>query len=74
MNEVVADDRGYVAWSIARRLNSNEDATPEIVYTEELIAHLLKYGKQMAEKQAGAITIKDCVITIPAYFTLSQRR
>jgi len=28
----------------------------------------------MSEKQAGGMTIKDCVITIPAYFSNDQRR
>lgn len=28
----------------------------------------------MSEKQAGGQTVKDCVITIPAYYTLGQRR
>jgi hypoxia up-regulated 1 len=43
------------------------------MFTEELVAQLFKYGRQMSEKQAGA-TIKDCVITIPSYYTPSQRR
>jgi hypoxia up-regulated 1 len=43
------------------------------MYTEELLAMLLKYGRLMSEKAAGT-SIKDCVITIPSYYTLSQRR
>lgn len=72
VNEFAEDDRGLVGWKFTRK---HENGTEEdtIMYTEELIAQLLKYGRQMSEKQAGA-TIKDCVITIPAYYTPSQRR
>lgn len=74
MNEIKADDRGFVGWVIQRKLNQTSDPVEEIVYTEELIGQLLKYGKQMSEKQAGGQSIKDCVITIPAYYTTGQRR
>ena len=53
MNEIKADERGYVGWVIQRKLNQTSDPVEEIVYTEELIGQLLKYGKQMSEKQAG---------------------
>jgi len=74
MTEVAPDERGYVAWNLSRKLSKDEDPVQEIIYTEELIAQILKYGKQMSEKQAGGATIKDCVITVPAYFSLDQRR
>lgn len=35
---------------------------------------MFKYGRQMSEKQAGGALIKDCVITVPSYFSLDQRR
>lgn len=63
VNNFAADDRGLVGWQITRR-HENETEEEIIMYTEELVAQLLKYGRQMSEKQAGG-TIKDCVITIP---------
>ena len=45
MNEIKADDRGFVGWVIQRKLNQTSDPVEEIVYTEELIGQLLKYGK-----------------------------
>ena len=75
MNDIKADERGFVGWVISRKLyNNGSDPVEEIAYTEELIGQLFKYGKQMSEKQAGGQTIKDCVITIPAYYNLAQRR
>ena len=51
MNEVKADDRGFVGWVIHRKLHNNgSDPVEEIAYTEELIGQLFKYGKQMSEK------------------------
>lgn len=66
------DDRGLIGWKIVRK---NEEGSKEeaILYTEELMAQLLKYGRKLSEIQAGA-TIKDCVITIPSYYTPQQRR
>lgn len=74
MNEVATDPRGMLGWKLSRRLSKDEEPTNEIFYTEELIGQLLKYGRQTAEKQADGMTVKDCVITIPSYFTYSQRR
>lgn len=34
---------------------------------------LFKYGRSLAERQSGG-SIKDCVITIPSYYTPAQRR
>lgn len=54
MSEIRADERGFVGWLIKRKLHNNgSEAEEEIAYTEELIGQLLKYGKQMSEKQAG---------------------
>ena len=73
--EIIPDERGFVGWKITRKLFSNgSEPIEEIVYTEELIGQILRYGKQMSEKQAGGSIIKDCVITVPAYFTYAQRR
>ena len=40
----------------------------EIIYTEEIVAQILKFGRQLSERQANS-SIKDCVITIPSYIT-----
>jgi hypoxia up-regulated 1 len=61
-----------VGWKLTRR-SENDTEEEVIMYTEELVAQLLKYGRQMSEKQAGG-TIKDCVITVPSYYTPQQRR
>lgn len=37
MNEIKADERGFAAWVIQRKLNKTSDPIEEIVYTEELI-------------------------------------
>jgi molecular chaperone DnaK (HSP70) len=68
-NEITADDRGLFGWKIERK-HQNGTKIEDIIYTEELIGMLFKYGKQLSEIQAGA-TIKDCVITIPSYYTPS---
>lgn len=76
MTEIEPDERGLVGWKVQRQLHRNgSEPLEEIVYTEELIGHLFKHGRQMAERQAGGgTTVKDCVITVPAYFTYAQRR
>jgi hypoxia up-regulated 1 len=50
MNEIKADERGFVAWVIKRNFNNGSDPVEEIAYTEELIGQLFKYGRQMSEK------------------------
>lgn len=72
VNEFVEDDRGLIGWKMIRKYE-NGTKEDQIVYTEELVAQLLKYGRKLSEIQASA-TIKDCVITIPSYFTPDQRR
>lgn len=59
-----------VAWKISR----DEDGSnvQEILYSEELIGMLLQYIKMLAEKQAGGF-VRDCVITVPSWFTYDQR-
>lgn len=44
MNDIAADDRGLIGWKIERK-HSNGTKEVEIVYTEELLAILLKYGR-----------------------------
>jgi molecular chaperone DnaK (HSP70) len=68
-NEIEADERGLIGWKVHKKAKDGQ-GTEDIVYTEELIAQLLKYGRTLSETQAGG-TVKDCVITIPSYFTPS---
>jgi len=44
-----------------------------IYYTEEILGMILKYGRQLAEKQANG-NVVDCVITVPSYFGQEQRQ
>jgi hypoxia up-regulated 1 len=71
LNEFVEDERGLVAFQTFS-LNSKEEST--IYYTEEILAMILKYGRELSEKSAGGATVRDAVITIPSYFTQEQRR
>ena len=44
VNEFAEDDRGLVGWKLIRKYdNGTEEDT--IMYTEELMAQLLKYGR-----------------------------
>lgn len=48
MNDIIADERGLLAWKYTKKgKDGNEE---EIIYTEELVAILLKYGRSLAEK------------------------
>jgi len=71
-NEMVADERGNVAWKITRPKFGEEEAQQEILYSEEVMAMLMGYVKMLAEKQAGQ-SVRECVITIPSWFTYEQR-
>jgi hypoxia up-regulated 1 len=73
LNEFVEDDRGLVGFGVSRKVQGSDERVEEIYYTEELIAMILKAGRTFAEKQCGSI-IKDSVITIPSYFTPTQKR
>ena len=71
-NEFVSDERGYVGWKVTRPALGDEEAEEQILYNEEVMAMLLGYVKMLAEKQAGG-AVRDCVITIPSWFTYAQR-
>lgn len=71
-NDMVADDRGSIAWKITRPKHGDQDAKEEILYSEEVLAMLLSYVRMLAETQAGG-TVRDCVITVPSWFTYDQR-
>ena len=44
INEMEKDDRGLIGWKITRKFN-NGTKLEEILYTEELLAMLLKFGR-----------------------------
>jgi len=43
-----------------------------MLYSEEVVAMLLAYVKMLAEISAGG-TVKDCVITVPSWYSYDQR-
>ena len=69
---MAADERGYVAWKIMRAPYGDEESVQEILYTEEILGMILQYIKMLAEKQAEGF-VRDCVITVPSWFTYDQR-
>ena len=74
MNDFVEDERGLVAWqmfSIDKKKSDEEDKLTTY-FTEELIATLFKYGRNLAETTAKGV-VKEAVITVPSYFTQEQR-
>jgi hypoxia up-regulated 1 len=48
VNELAKDDRGLIGWKVFKK---SEDGSNEeiILYTEELMAQLLKYGRKLSE-------------------------
>jgi hypoxia up-regulated 1 len=71
-NEMAADERGYVAWKVTRAPYGDAETVEEILYSEEIVGMILQYIKMLAEKQAGGF-VRDCVITVPSWFTYDQR-
>jgi molecular chaperone DnaK (HSP70) len=73
MNEFVEDDRGLVGFQMfSLDKKKIKDEETEIYYTEEIISHILKYGRTLSERQAGG-PVSDCVLTVPSYFNREQR-
>jgi hypothetical protein len=48
-NEIEPDERGLIGWKVHKK-NKDGEKQEEILYTEELIAMLLKYGKMLSER------------------------
>ena len=61
-----------VAWKITRAASGDEEAKEEMLYSEEVISMLMSYVKELAEKQ-GDTSVRECVITIPSWFSYDQR-
>ena len=49
-----------------------QEPIEQIITSEETVAMLFQYVKMLAEIQAGGY-VRDCVITIPSWFTYDQR-
>jgi molecular chaperone DnaK (HSP70) len=71
-NEYVADERGNIALKVTRAKHGDSEEEEEILYSEEIMAMLLSLVKGFAEKQAEG-GVRDCVITVPSWFTYDQR-
>lgn len=71
-NDYVSDDRSQVAWKVTRPAYGDTPASDEILYSEEVVAMMFSYVKMLAEIQAET-HVRDCVITIPSWFTYDQR-
>lgn len=69
---MVADDRGQIAYKVTRPKYENEDQKDQTLFAEEVIAKMFAYVKMLAEKQAEG-PVRDCVITVPSWFTYDQR-
>ena len=69
---MVADERGQVAFKIMRPKYEHEEAKEQTLFSEEVIAKMFAYVKMLAEKQAEG-PVRDCVITVPSWFTYDQR-
>lgn len=68
MNDFVQDDRGLVGWKITVPGTD----TDQVLYSEEIVAQMLQYIKQLAETMAQE-PVDECVITIPNWFSYDQR-
>ena len=68
-NTFAADERGHTSWQITSPENNEEQ---QVLFAEEVVAMMFQYVKMLAEKQAEG-SVRDCVITIPSWFTYDQR-
>ena len=77
LNDFVEDERGFIAFQTfsidKKELKEDEDAKTTY-FTEELVAMILAYGRDLAEKQAGGQLVKEAVITVPSYYNGEKRR
>ena len=55
-----------------REAYGTEERREQTLFGEETLSMLIEYIKMLAEKQAGT-PVRDCVITIPSWFTYDQR-
>ena len=72
-NTFAPDERGQVAWQITSpEVGEDGERKLQTLYSEEVLAMAFEYVKMLAEKQAGT-GVRECVITIPSWFTYDQR-
>jgi len=73
MNDFVADERGLVGYEVfSLEKKDKDEGIKEHYFVEEIIAMIMKYGRTLAETQAGG-SVRDSVITIPSYFNRERR-
>ena len=70
-NDLVADERGYIAFKVD--LETAGETKSYVFTVEETLAMILAHIKFLAEKQSNG-SVKDVFLTIPASFTMNQRR
>jgi hypothetical protein len=53
-NKFEKDERGLIGWKITKKSKDEDSGSTstqdEILYTEELVAIMLKFGRQLSEK------------------------
>lgn len=70
LNDFVKDERGILAFQ-SFSLDPKKDEPLEY-FTEEMVAMILKYGRDLAEYQAKG-DVRDAVITVPSYYSQEKR-
>ena len=65
-SDLAKDERGLIGFTLTK--DKTESKNDEILYSEEVLAMVLGFGRTLVETQAGGYT-RDCVITVPSYFT-----
>lgn len=70
-NNIVKDDRGYVAFKVD--FENGEETESKVFTIEEIIAVVLSHAKFLAEKQAKS-SVPNAYLTVPHSFTMNQRR
>lgn len=71
-NDYVQDERGFIGWKVTRPSDDGK-SNVDILYSEEVVSMMFSYVKMLAEIQAEGQSVRDCVITIPSWFTYDQR-
>ena len=69
-NDFIKDERGLVGYQIS--LPEDKEFVNVEMFTEEMIAMVLRHLKDLAKKQTKT-TPTDVAITVPSHFTINQR-
>ena len=70
-NDLVADERGYVAFKVD--LQTAGETKSYVFTVEEILSMILAHIKFLAEKQSKG-SVKDVYLTVPTAFGMNQRR